>query len=319
MNYEQALQECVLGDDRFIVMTAENRAAIRDLPSIIGSRFVDTGITEQTLIGMAAGFALRGRIPIVHALAAFLTMRAFEFVRTDIGLGGLPVKLVGSVPGFLSEANGPTHQAVEDVSLMRGIPQMQLFCPADEQDLVIGLPEVLASRNPVYIRHSSLASSVDHDPNFVIGKAEKFGRGTEVVILVYGTLFTQAHEAMVRLQAMGVSTSLLNLRMIKPIDREAILEAAGAARLLVTVEDHFLTGGLFSLVSQLLVRHQLMVPVLPLALHNRWFQPAMLDDILNYESFTGQQITRRIIRQLNSIYKGGNGNAQQRVIQHPIS
>ena len=144
MNYEQLLQEIVLADDRYIVMTAENRAAIRGLPSVMGDRFVDTGITEQTLVGVAAGFALRGRVPIVHALAAFLTMRAFEFIRTDIGIASLPVKLVGFVPGFLSDGNGPTHQAVEDVSLMGGIPSMQVFCPADEQDLLIGLPSVLA-------------------------------------------------------------------------------------------------------------------------------------------------------------------------------
>ncbi|MFZ1397963.1 MAG: hypothetical protein WAS33_13735, partial [Candidatus Promineifilaceae bacterium] len=138
MNYEATLQELVLADDKYMVMTAENRAAIRHLPGVLNGRFLDTGITEQTMIGMAAGLALRGRVPIAHALAAFLTMRAFEFVRTDVGIGQLPVKLVGGVPGFLSDGNGPTHQAIEDISLMRGIPGMQIFCPADEAELVLG-------------------------------------------------------------------------------------------------------------------------------------------------------------------------------------
>src|SRR3954468_20599566 len=120
--YEEVLLECALADERIVVMTAENRAAIRNLPAKLGERFIDVGIAEQTMIGAAAGLALRGRIPIVHALATFLTLRAFEFIRTDVGIGGLPVKLVGTVPGFLSEANGPTHQALEDVALMRGIP-----------------------------------------------------------------------------------------------------------------------------------------------------------------------------------------------------
>src|SRR5213080_750411 len=131
MTYEELLTETALANEQIIVMTAENRALVRNLPGILGKRFIDTGITEQTMIGAAAGLALRGRIPVVHALAAFLTMRAFEFVRTDMGIGRLPVKLVGGVPGFLSEANGPTHQAVEDIALMRGIPNMQVFCPAD--------------------------------------------------------------------------------------------------------------------------------------------------------------------------------------------
>jgi transketolase len=129
MTYEELLLELIKKDDRYVVMTSENRASFRNLPPKIKNNFVDTGITEQTQIGMAAGLALRGRIPIVHALATFLTMRAFEFIRTDVGLGNLPVKIVGAVPGFLSDGNGPTHQAVEDVSLMRGIPNVIFFVP----------------------------------------------------------------------------------------------------------------------------------------------------------------------------------------------
>ena len=138
-SYEDALYRLAEEDDRLIVMTAENRAAIRALPERLGARFIDVGIAEQTLVGMAAGLAVRGRIPVIHALAAFLTLRAFEFIRTDVGIPGLPVKLVGSFPGFVSEANGPTHQAIEDVALMRGIPNMKVFCPADLDDLLIGL------------------------------------------------------------------------------------------------------------------------------------------------------------------------------------
>ena len=135
--YADCLGDLARDDERVIVMTAENRAAIRSLPSQLGARFLDTGITEQTMIGMAAGLALRGRLPVVHALATFLTMRAFEFIRTDVGIPALPVKLVGAVPGVLSEANGPTHQALEDVALMRGIPNMRVFCPADLDELFL--------------------------------------------------------------------------------------------------------------------------------------------------------------------------------------
>ena len=138
-SYAHTFEQIALHDERIMVLTAENRAALRDLPAVLGKRFVDVVIAEQAMVGMAAGLALRGRVPICHALAAFLTMRAFEFIRTDVGIAGLPVKLVGAVPGFLSEANGPTHQALEDVSLMRSIPGMQVFCPADGADLSIGL------------------------------------------------------------------------------------------------------------------------------------------------------------------------------------
>src|SRR5262245_54414919 len=152
--YEDVLAQLAEADSRLLVLTAENRAAIRNLPGPLGARFIDVGICEQTMVGMAAGLALRGRVPVVHALASFLTLRAFEFIRTDVGIAGLPVKLVGYVPGFLSEANGPTHQAVDDVAVMRAIPGMQIVCPADEAELCAALPAVIASPQPVYVRHN---------------------------------------------------------------------------------------------------------------------------------------------------------------------
>lgn len=294
MNYEAALREIVLGDERYLVLTAENRAAIRQLPQVLNGRFLDTGITEQTMIGMAAGLALRGRVPICHALAAFLTMRAFEFIRTDVGIGRLPVKLVGGVPGFLSDGNGPTHQALEDISLMRAIPGMQIFCPADEADLVIGLRTMLQSPQPVYIRHNPLTAVIPHQPHFQIGQAEPVFPGYDLTLLTYGMLFREAYTAAQLLQGRGLGARLLNLRTLKPIDEQAILQAARETRLLITIEDHFLTGGLYSIVSELLVSHRISVPVLPLALVDRWFRPARLEQALTTAGFSGAQLGERI-------------------------
>lgn len=297
MNYETKLKEIALADERYIVMTAENRAAIRNLPGVLNGRFIDTGITEQTMIGAAAGLALRGRIPVVHALAAFLTMRAFEFIRTDVGLGNLPVKLVGGVPGFLSDGNGPTHQALEDVALMRGIPPMNVFCPADEEDLVIVLPQVLASPQPFYIRHNPLTAVTPHTPHFEIGQAELVFGGSDVTILVYGMLFREAYKAAQILQADGCSVRLINLRTVKPIDEETILYAAHETKMLVTLEDHFLTGGLYAIVSEILTRHRLTARIMPFGL-NTWFKPALLDDVLVHEGFSGAQIAQKIAVEL---------------------
>jgi transketolase len=297
-NYEQTLLEMMAADERIIVMTAENRAAIRNLPSLAPERFIDTGITEQTMVGAAVGLALHGRIPVLHALATFLTLRAFEFVRTDVGIGNLPVKLVGGVPGFLSDGNGPTHQAIEDVSLMRGIPHMHVFCPADEQDMLLGLPHIIQSPNSTYIRYNALKPVVDHEPAFAIGKAEQLSEGSDVAILVYGMLFAQAWKARSILEREGVSVRLINVRMPKPIDEEAVLRAARESNLLVTVEDHFLTGGLYSIVAETLLRHGQTADVLPFALKERWFKPALLNDVLSHEGFTGEQIAARILERL---------------------
>ncbi len=297
MNYEELLKEIVLSDERFVVMTAENRSAIRSIPECLGERFIDVGIAEQSMIGIAAGLALRGRIPVVHALSAFLTMRAFEFIRTDIGIAGLPIKLVGAFPGFLSEANGPTHQAIEDIALMRGIPSMNVFCPSDEEDMLIGLETILKSPRPSYIRFNDLEPSVKHDNDFHAGRAEVISRGEDITILAYGTLFREANRAMRLLEAEGKSVGLINLRTLKPIDEETIINAAMQTSLLVTVEDHFLAGGLFSILGEMFLRHNVTCRVLPFGLDERWFRPAMLQDILEYEGLTGEKIADKILKE----------------------
>jgi len=299
MNYEQKLLELIKKDERIIVMTAENRAAIRNLPSKVQDRFIDVGIAEQTMVGMAAGLALRGRIPIIHALATFLTMRAFEFIRTDVGIGKLPVKLVGAVPGFLSEANGPTHQALEDISIMRGIPGMNIFCPSDEIDLLNGLEKVIDSPNPFYIRYNNFQPSVENELEFEIGKAEVVFEGRDVVILTYGILLKQAVEAAEILKLEGKSVGVINLRTLKPIDKELLIKTCRDTFLVVTLEDHFLTGGLYSILSEILVEAQIICKVLPIALNNQWFKPTLLPDIFEYEGFTGEAISEKINLELD--------------------
>jgi transketolase len=295
MNYEELLKKIVLADERFVVMTAENRAVIRGLPTALGDRFIDTGITEQALIGTAVGMALRGRLPVVHALAAFLTMRAFEFIRTDIGIANLPIKLVGFVPGFLSEANGPTHQAVEDIALMRTIPTMQIFCPTDEAELLLGLPELLQAPFPVYIRLNLRKSWFRHNKSFKTGEAEVISKGSDVTLLVYGFLFTEALEAKEVLEDQGYSVGLINLRTLEPIDESTILEAVSRSGCVVTIEDHRVPGGLFSILGEIFLRHRINKPVLPLGLKKQWFTPALLKDLLLLEGFTGEGIAQKII------------------------
>lgn len=299
MNYEEFLIDLVQKDERYIIMTAENRAAIRNLPNIIKDRFIDTGIAEQTMIGMSAGLALRGRIPIVHALATFLTMRAFEFIRTDIGIAHLPVKLVGAVAGFLSDANGPAHQALEDISIMRGIPGMNVFCPTDEEDLVLGLEKIFPSQDPYYIRYTNEKPAVKHKP-FEIGSAEIISEGEDTTIITYGFLFSEALKAVELLKDQGKSVGLINIRTLKPIDSKTILRVCSNSELVVTLEDHFLTGGLFSIISELLVTENVRTRLLPIAL-NTWFKPALIKDVLEYEEFTAEKIAQKIINELERL------------------
>ncbi|MDN3548568.1 transketolase family protein [Mucilaginibacter aquaedulcis] len=294
MSYEELLTETALNNEQIIVMTAENRALVRNLPAVLGKRFIDTGITEQTMIGAAAGLALRRRIPVVHALAAFLTMRAFEFVRTDLGIANLPAKLSGFIPGFLSDANGPTHQAIEDISIMRGIPNVTVFAPADEDDLIKMLPQIWNSPNPAYTRINTRKTTYEHEP-FELGKAEVVATGSDVTILTYGLMFEQALIAVDILQNEGLSVGLVNMRSLKPVDEAIILQVAASSNLIVTLEDHFLTGGLYTIVAEVLLQYQTTAKVMPIALKENWFRPALLQDVLQNEGFTGKQIAERIL------------------------
>src|SRR5262249_28877213 len=156
-------------------------------------------------------------------LAAFLTMRPFEFIRTDVALPRLPVKLVGSVPGLLSEANGPTHQALEDVALMRTIPSVGIFAPADAEDLCLGLENVLVSEMPFYVRHNPRPPFTQHAP-FELGRAEILREGSDVGILTYGTLCREAWDAAAWLEEEGVTVRLVNLRTLRPLDASAVIE-----------------------------------------------------------------------------------------------
>ncbi len=299
-NYEEILKQLVENDERFIVMTAENRAAIRNLSNQINKRFIDVGIAEQTMVGMAAGLALRGRIPIIHALATFLTMRAFEFIRTDVGIPNLTVKLIGGVPGLLSDGNGPTHQAIEDISLMRSIPNMNIFCPADEDDLLKCIEQILKYPSPFYVRFNNIKPSYNHTEDFEIGKAEIISKGNDITILTYGLLFSESLIAKSILEKQGFSVGLINLRTLKPIDEKLILNCAETSSILVTIEDHFITGGLFSIVSELLVKNNILIDVIPISLGNNFFKPALLNDVLKCEKLRGEDIAEKIINQIHT-------------------
>jgi transketolase len=305
MNYEELLVQTALANERFVVMTAENRALVRSAPRLLGKRFIDTGITEQTMIGMAAGLALRGRIPVVHALAPFLTMRAFEFIRTDVGIAHLPVKLSGYIPGFLSDGNGPTHQAIEDVALMRNIPGMEVFCPADEDDLVRMLPDIWNSAAPSYVRINHKQGAYQHT-DFEKGKAEVISEGSDVTLLTYGFLFANVLEAKQLLEKEGLSVGLVNMRSLKPVDEACIRRCANSSRLLVTVEDHFQSGGLYSIVAETLVNQPHSATIFPMALKERWFKPGLLSEVLAFEGFTPAAIAAAVLQQLQLVHAKNN-------------
>ena len=176
---------------------------------------------------------------------------------------------------------------------MRCIPNMTVFAPADEDDLLKMLPDILNYPAPSYVRINTQKSGYEHTP-FELGKAEVIAEGTDVTILTYGLLFAQTLAAVEILKNEGLSVGLINMRSLKPVDELAILKAANS-KLVVTVEDHFLTGGLYSIVAETLLKHQTTAKVLPFALNEKWFKPSLLPNVLQHEGFTGKQIAEKIL------------------------
>ncbi|NUO48472.1 MAG: transketolase [Polyangiaceae bacterium] len=294
--YENVLRELAEKDERIVVMTAENRAAIRNLPPVLGKRFIDVGICEQTMIGVAAGLALRGRRPVAHALATFITLRAYEFIRDDLGIPNLPGVLVGGVPGFLSDANGPTHQAIDDVALMRTIPNVRVVCPADEHELAEALPVLIQEGAPVYVRHIPLMPAFERKKTFAYGQGEVIEDGDEIGILSYGLCARESVAAAKILKSQGRSVRVVHLPSLKPLDETLVIETLSKCRVTFTIEDHLLSGGLFSIVAELMAKKNKMAKVVPFALEERWFLPTLLKDVLEHEGFTGEKLAQRISR-----------------------
>lgn len=288
MDYQEHLLQTMQSDPRLFVLTAENWGPLYRIPSRMPERFLDVGIMEQTMIGIAAGLALRGRRPVAHALAAFLTMRPYEFIRTSVGLPRLPVILVGALSGVLSEGNGATHQAIEDVSIMRSIPGMNIFCPADEGELVSGMDAIVASGQPWYIRYPGGKSEYAHTP-MKLGEAEQIGTGTSIALLTYGTLFGECLRVKEALEEAGCGVRLLNMRTLEPLDREAVIQTARSCSTLVTVEDHLLRGGLYSAVCEILVEERISVNLVPFALRG-YFHPASLAKVLDLTGLSSMRI-----------------------------
>lgn len=297
-NYQEVIKKFALAHKDVVVFTAENRAVVRELPAILQDRFIDVGITEQNMIGMASGMALRGRIPICHALTNFLLFRAYEFIRNDVGIAHLPVKLSGWIPGFLSDGNGPTHQSLEDVGIMRLIPGMQVFCPSDNEDMCMMLEQIWSSPHPSYLRVNPRPAVVEHKTPFEIGKAETLFEGKDLTILVYGFLLEEVVLAREILEKNGLSVGIVNMRSLEPIDVDLIRSLPSKTKKIVTVEDHFGVGGLYSIISEVMTRHQIMMPIQSISMGNRWFKPGLLSEVLEYEGFTGAKLAERIQKEL---------------------
>ncbi len=222
-------------------------------------RYFEMGIAEQNMASTAAGLALAGKIPFMHSFAVFASGRTYDQLRNSICIPGLSVRICGSSCGLSDFGDGKTHQALEDVAIMRALPGMAVLCPADAVEVGKMVPCLLDWQGPVYLRinRNDLPFVTPEDEPYRIGKIWTLRAGSDAAVFASGVMVSMALEAAEALAARGVSVRVLNVSTIKPIDREAVVRLADGVRAIVTAEEHNIAGGVGSAVVEALrgVRH----------------------------------------------------------------
>ena len=218
-------------------------------------RFIKIGISEQDMIGVAAGLAASGKTPIACGFAMFVACRSWEQISSSVARPGLNVKIVGTHSGLSPSADGDSHQAYSDVALMRVIPGMKVVVPADAPEAVEALKAVVDAPGPAYLRLARGETPVTYadDLRFTLGRANTLREGSDASVIANGVMLPMALEAAVHLASEGTSVRVLDMHTVKPLDAEAILKAASETGAVVTAEEHSVIGGLGSAVAETLV------------------------------------------------------------------
>lgn len=247
----QTLAELAEGDRRVVLVT-QDFGALRGFTERFPDRHFDVGISEENLIGVGAGLAHAGKLPFVLGMAPFVSMRGFEQIRDDCAYNRNPVKFLAPFAGLEAGPWGATHHAIEDIALLRTIPGMTILSPADPNESLKAVRAAAATDGPVYIRLGFLAPIEGYDAPFRIGEVVALRDGDDAAIFATGGCVQTALAAHEALRAKGVAARVLNVHTLKPLDRAAVERAARDTGRVVTVEEHFIDGGLGGAVAEVL-------------------------------------------------------------------
>ena len=254
-SFGEALCELAEQNKDIVVFDADLAAATKTsiFQKANPDRFFDCGIAEGNMMGVAAGMAAAGKIPVAASFAMFATGRAFEQIRNSIAYPKLNVKIAGSHAGISTGEDGATHQCIEDIAIMRAIPNMVVLNPADHWEMKAATKAAIEYNGPVYIRLGRLAIDSFNDPetySFELGKGITLHEGNDVTVIASGLVVNEALKAVKELEAEGISARLINIHTIKPIDRDIVIKAAQETGRIITVEEHNVDGGLADAVCE---------------------------------------------------------------------
>lgn len=254
----QLVYELAKMDKRiFFIGSDLGKGTLKNFKDEMPERFFMEGISEANIIGMAAGLALEGKIVYVNTIATFITRRCFEQVAVDLGLHRAKVRLIGNGGGLVYAALGPTHDAIEDIAIMRAIPNMAVLAPADANEMRKLMPLTVDYPGPVYIRLGK-----GNDPivtsgvaNYEIGRAIVMREGSDALIITTGITLKIALDAADMLEKENIKAAVVHVHTVKPLDEQEIIKWASKVPVIVTVEEHTLIGGLGSAVAEIIAEH----------------------------------------------------------------
>lgn len=254
--YSSALEQMAAVDPRVcaVVNDSVSSTKLKRFSGLYPGRFVNVGIAEQNMIGVGSGLANGGMVPYVCGASCFLTARAMEWVKVDLGYSKWNVKLCGMSSGMAYGQLGATHHSIEDLAWTRVIPNLTVIVPADPQETEQAMRYSLEHEGPMFLRISRIPVPAVHAPtqSFTLGKATVLHDGDDVAIITNGVLVARALEAADALKQQDIHARVLNMSSIKPLDLDAILDAARTTRGIVTVEEAFAAGGLGGAVAEVL-------------------------------------------------------------------
>lgn len=259
-------------------------------------RFIDVGIAEQNMIGIAAGLSTFGKVPFVSTFAAFATGRVYDQIRCSVAYPNLNVKICGTHAGVTVGEDGATHQMLEDINLMRGLPNMIVMCTSDDVQTKWAVKEISKIEGPVYLRLARIATPVIYEENqkFEIGKGVVIGNGTDATIFATGVTVAEALKAQEMLKGRGFNVRVVDIHTIKPIDRDLIVKCAKETDKIITVEDHSIIGGLGTAVCEVL-SEEYPTKVIRMGIPDCFGKSGKATDLMKYFRIDAQAIVEKIM------------------------
>ena len=291
--YGQALAELGALNDKVVVLDADLSKSTKtnDFKKVFPERFFNMGIAEQNLLGTAAGFAAAGKIPFASSFAVFAVGRAYDQIRNSIAYPKLNVKIAATHAGLTVGEDGGSHQMLEDIALMRALPNMTVIVPADGVETKQVIMAAATYDGPVYIRlgRPKVPVLFDETYQFEIGKGVVLKDGADVTLVATGIMVSKAMEAAEALAADGISAAVVNISTIKPLDQQLIIEMAQKTGAMVTCEEHNIYGGLGSAVAEVLVEH-CPVPMARVGVEDSFGESGLPDQLLEKYGLTAANI-----------------------------